>query len=265
MSNVTDQISDAYAEIARQGDRTPGDRKRGDWSNQIGYTAAEQASVPDGADLGLGCGNPLGLEQLETGETVLDLGSGAGFDAFLAADRVGADGYVIGVDITLQMLAKARANAESGGYENVEFRQGDLRNLPVDDETIDVVTSNCVISLVPDRPAVYREAFRVLKPGGRLTISDTFVTEDINDLQLDPSIAAVAYLAGADTPGNYLTMVEAAGFSDVTMVELTPVPPDLAFDLSVETTLREALGVPEEVIESAKNSMVSISLTARRP
>jgi SAM-dependent methyltransferase len=186
-----------------------------DKARRMGYSEAELAAIPEGANLGLGCGNPQAIAALQTGEVVIDLGSGAGFDCFLAAEQVGAAGRVIGVDMTHEMLAKARDNAARIGVGNVEFRLGELEHLPVADDTADVIMSNCVINLVPDKAQVFREAFRVLKRGGRLAVSDVINTAPLSDaLRSDPALLC-GCIAGA-APG---TQVEAwlaeAGFADI--------------------------------------------------
>ena len=184
-------------------------------SARIGYSDAERAAAPEGADLGLGCGNPQAIAALEPGERVLDLGSGAGFDAFLAAGQVGSTGRVIGVDMTPEMIAKARANVAKTTFENVEFRQGEIERLPVEDATIDVIMSNCVINLSTDKPAVFREAFRVLAPGGRLAISDIVTTAPLPESIRADLRAYAGCIAGAALVSGIESMLEEAGFADV--------------------------------------------------
>ncbi len=191
----------------------------GSLSQRIGYTAEELASVPQGANLGLGCGNPRAIAAIEPGETVLDLGSGAGFDCFLAARQVGATGRVIGVDMTAEMLSKARRNAEQGGYRNVEFRLGEIEHLPLADASVDVIISNCVINLSPDKPQVFAEAFRVLKPGGRLAVSDIVATAELPaDVRGDLALYT-GCMAGASTVAEIEAMLRATGFEDVSVSE----------------------------------------------
>ncbi|MGD9904938.1 MAG: arsenite methyltransferase [Vicinamibacterales bacterium] len=181
----------------------------------LGYSPTDLASVPDGADLGLGCGNPQAIAALQPGERVLDLGSGAGFDAFLAARQVGPTGSVIGVDMTPQMIARARANAAAVGLPQVEFRLGDIEALPVDDAAVDVVMSNCVINLAPDKAAVFGDAFRVLAPGGRLAIADVVATGDLPAALASDPAAYTGCIAGAATISDLERMLAAAGFEQV--------------------------------------------------
>lgn len=184
-------------------------------SADIGYSEAERNAVPEGADLGLGCGNPQAIASLVPGERVLDLGSGAGFDAFLAARQVGPTGHVIGVDMTGEMLARARDNARKADLGNVEFRLGEIEHLPVADASVDVIISNCVINLSPDKAAVFRDAFRVLAPGGRLAISDIVAIAPLPERLLGDMAAYTACVSGAALIGEIEQMLAAAGFSDI--------------------------------------------------
>ncbi|OFW24135.1 MAG: arsenite S-adenosylmethyltransferase [Acidobacteria bacterium RIFCSPLOWO2_02_FULL_59_13] len=216
-------VSENYAEIAKKGgggcapSTSPSSCCGGEPSVSIrlGYGKKDVTSVPEGADLGLGCGNPQAIAALRPGETVLDLGSGAGFDCFLAARQVGEAGRVIGVDMTPEMLRKARENARKGNFSNVEFRLGEIEHLPAADQSVDVILSNCVINLSPEKPAVYREAFRVLKPGGRLAISDVVATAPMPEKILNDIALRVGCVSGASTIGEIEEMLEAAGFRQI--------------------------------------------------
>ena len=221
-----------------------------DKARRMGYSEAELAAVPEGANLGLGCGNPQAIAALKPGEVVVDLGSGAGFDCFLAADQVGAEGRVIGVDMTHEMLAKARDNAARLGARNVEFRLGELEHLPVADNTADAVISNCVINLVPDKAQVFREAFRALKPGGRIAVSDVVNYAPLPaDLAADPHLLC-GCIAGAAPVERVEAWLADAGFTDV-KVTLKPDSRDLI-----------AGWAPGRGIE---NYVVSASIEARKP
>ncbi|MCQ1535178.1 arsenite methyltransferase [Methanosarcina sp. KYL-1] len=181
-------------------------------SKSIGYSGDDIQSVPE-ANLGLGCGNPTAFAELKEGEVVLDLGSGAGFDCFLAAQKVGSSGKVIGVDMTAEMVEKARANALKYGYPNVEFRHGDIEALPLEDESVDAVISNCVINLAPDKEMVFREAFRVLKPGGRMYISDMVLLAELPEALKNDEDLLAACVAGAVLRDDYLRFLNESGFS----------------------------------------------------
>lgn len=181
----------------------------------LGYSDEDLAAVPDGANLGLGCGNPVALALLKPGQTVLDLGSGAGFDAFLAARAVGPEGRVIGVDMTSEMVVKARTNAKKSGRTNVEFRLGEIEALPVADATVDVIISNCVINLCPDKRPVYQEAFRVLRPGGRIAVSDVVAREELSDEVKRDLALHSGCLAGATRHEELTRILQEAGFTDI--------------------------------------------------
>jgi arsenite methyltransferase len=230
----------------------------------IGYTEEQLAALPEGANLGLGCGNPLALASIREGDTVLDLGSGAGIDCFLAAHGAGATGHVIGVDMTMEMLDRANHNKAAVGATNVEFRYGELEALPVDDSSVDLVISNCVINLVPDRDRVYREVMRVLKPGGRVSVSDTIQTMALPQALLETEAAKAACISAAVTKEVYLASLTDAGFEDVAIESEVPYPADLGFEQALLEGLRDNQGIPEEVIKAAARSMVSIAVTATK-
>ena len=259
-------VRSAYGKIALDAAACCGDGCGADEASaRIGYSQAELASIPDGANLGLGCGNPIALASLREGDVVLDLGSGAGIDCFLAAQAVGPSGRVIGVDMTPEMLDRANANAAPGGFANVQFRLGDLESLPVEDNSVDLVISNCVINLVPDRTPVYREALRVLKPGGRVSVSDTIQTVALPDALLDTEVAKAGCISAVVTKESYLASLSEAGFAEVRIDSETPYPPDLGFEERLIEGLRDEQGVSEEAVRAAARSLVSIMVTAVKP
>jgi arsenite methyltransferase len=184
-------------------------------SKSIGYDEEDLRSVPEGANLGLGCGNPVALASLRSGETVVDLGSGAGFDSFLAARAVGPQGRVIGVDMTPEMIERARSNAARGGYDNVSFELGEIESLPLPDRTADVIISNCVINLSPDKASVFREAYRILRPGGRIMVSDIVLLKPIRESIRNNIAAYIGCISGALAKDDYLALMDAAGFRDI--------------------------------------------------
>jgi SAM-dependent methyltransferase len=229
-------------------------------SKEIGYSDEDLNAVPDGANLGLGCGNPVALASLKEGETVLDLGSGAGFDSFLASERVGKSGKVIGVDMTPEMIEKARGNAEAGGYENVEFRLGEIESLPTGDNSVDVVISNCVINLSPDKKSVFNEAYRVLKPGGRLMVSDIVLLKELPDFVKNSVEAYIGCLSGAILKDEYLDAIKGAGFSDVEVVDESTFPVKFLANDPTATAIIESLEVTPDEIDDIGNSIASIKV-----
>ncbi len=272
-SEVKKIVREGYARRAKGGDSccTPRNsccgstnlaRERG---KNIGYSDEELEAVPEGSNLGLGCGNPIALASLKEGETVLDLGSGAGFDCFLAANKVGKDGKVIGVDMTPEMVEKARENARKDDYANVEFRLGEIENLPVADESVDVIISNCVINLSPDKRRVFAEAFRALKPGGRLMISDIVLLKALPQSILNSIEAYVGCIAGAVTKDEYIESIKTAGFNEIGIVDEASFPVDHMADDPTTQAIVKNLALSLETARELMHSVVSVKVSAVKP
>jgi arsenite methyltransferase len=269
-------VRQKYGSIAKQGSTCCGSAKVSSCcgntadvskviSKNIGYSDAEMDSVPEGANLGLGCGNPVALASLKKGEVVLDLGSGAGFDCFLAADKVGAEGRVIGVDMTPEMLDRARANAKKGDYQNVEFRLGEIENLPVADNFVDVIISNCVINLSPDKEKVFKEVFRVLKPGGRMMVSDIVLLKELPEFLKGSIEAYVGCVAGAMQKKDYLATIRKAGFKNVKVDEETVFPlENVVADPSSQEIIKK-LKIPQETINEFAEAVLSVKVSGVKP
>lgn len=270
--DIRKYVRDRYAGIAKQGGSCCGPSEccgtadpAEEASGRIGYSEEEMNAVPQGANLGLGCGNPTALASLRAGETVLDLGSGAGFDCFLAAERVGQSGKVIGVDMTPEMIEKARGNARKGGYDNVEFRLGEIEHLPAANDSVDIVISNCVINLSPAKDKAFAEACRVLKPGGRAMISDIVLTGDLPESVAQSLAAYAGCIAGAIRKEEYLRLMEAAGFQDVQVVQ------ESRFEIAeneIDAYARSIAGnfnVPPEAVREAARSVLSVQVFGRKP
>jgi len=266
-------VREGYAKIAKQDSSCCAPSKSccgsgnlaEDISKSIGYTEEELRGVPEGANLGLGCGNPVALASLKEGEVVLDLGSGAGFDCFLAATRVGDEGRVIGVDMTPEMLEKARENARKVNSKNVEFRLGEIENLPVADSSVDVVISNCVINLSPEKRRVFNEAYRVLKPGGRLMVSDIVLLKELPDVLKNSIEAYIGCLSGAVMRDEYIGTIKAAGFRDVKIIDETSFPVEfIANDPTAKQIIENSKTPPEKVREVA-GSIMSIKVYGIKP
>lgn len=270
---VHKEVQKTYGKIARTGGSccmpstccgTPATTTHRAVSGKLGYSEAEMDAVPDGANLGLGCGNPTALGALHEGDTVLDLGSGAGFDCFLAAKKVGESGRVIGVDMTPDMLARARANAEKGGYTNVEFREGQIEELPVADGEVDVIISNCVINLSPDKPRVFREAMRVLKPGGRIFVSDIVLQRHLPWFLRRSTAMYSACIAGALREQDYLKAMADAGFENITVNARSVYSLEhLVADPQVSRVTRLLLSVPW--FRRMAEGITSLGVSATRP
>lgn len=193
----------------------------------IGYSEAEMDSVPENSNLGVGCGNPSALARIQAGQTVVDLGSGAGFDAFLVARKLGEEGQVIGIDLSEDMNALAKKNAQKGGYSNVSFQLGDIEDIPLENELADHVISNCVINLTPNKQKVFEEAFRILKPGGELSISDVILEQELPTFIQNSLAGYLACVAGAEKLDRYMEYIRLAGFEEITIEQKSDFPLDL--------------------------------------
>ncbi len=251
-------VREGYARIAKQATSYYASRN-------LGYSEEEIQAVPPESNLGLGCGNPVALASLNEGEIVLDMGAGAGFDCFLASAKVGPSGKIIGVDITSEMVDKARANARKGGYSNIDFRQGDLENMPVADNYVDVVISNCVINLVPNKKMVFKEAFRVLKPGGRLAVSDVVLQRELPEFVKRSTEAYIGCLAGAIMKEEYLEIIRAVGFQDVKVEDESSFPIESLISEKAGSSIIDMPKISAEQQRAVSDSILSIKIGAFKP
>ncbi len=266
------EVREHYAKIARETKQTAGASCCGpsvsccggtvSESTRLGYKPEQLSEIPVEADLGLGCGNPTALGELRQGETVLDLGSGGGIDCFLAAKKVGPSGRVIGVDMTAQMIDRARAAAKKGGYGNVEFRLGEIESLPVADKSVDTIISNCVINLSTEKTRVFREAIRVLKPGGKAMISDIMLTEELPEKLRSNAEVFAGCVGGAILKEDYLRMMREAGFKEIEIVREKET--GTMFGPEQESQLVEQVpGLSREELQRIGETIVSVQLVAR--
>jgi len=271
--NIRKTVRDRYGERAKTGTSCCGTtssccESKQTISTKLGYSEQELGSIPEGADLGLGCGNPTALASLNPGEIVLDLGSGAGIDCFLAAGLVGETGQVIGVDMTAAMLDRARENALKNDIDNVEFRLGEIEHLPVADGTVDAVISNCVVNLSPDKQQVFNEVYRALKHGGRMMISDIVQLKPLPETVLKSIEAYVGCIAGASLKQDYVSMIQAAGFHDVEILSETtfgaalPSSGNAKIVLDGQEVDPAEFGMTQDTVRDLAGSMASISVRA---
>ena len=269
---IKSKVREGYARIVNQGSSCCGSIEvccgnadsPEDISKIIGYTEEQIRSVPRDANLGLGCGNPTAIASLSEGEIVLDLGSGAGFDCFLAANKVGKNGKVIGIDMTQEMIEKARFNAKKGGYSNVEFRLGDIENLPIESNSVNVVISNCVINLSPDKKQVFREAYRILKPGGRLIVSDIVLLKELPDFIKNSIEAYVGCISGAIMKDKYVGLIKEVGFKEITVTDETSFPIELMINDPTAQAIIKKENITLEELKDTSNCFVSIKLKGKK-
>jgi SAM-dependent methyltransferase len=260
---LREAVREGYTRVAE--DRGADRAERADQiGRRLGYSDDQLGTVPEGANLGVGCGNPTAIDSLRPGETVVDLGSGAGMDAFLAARQVGPSGRVIGVDMTDAMLERARENAKKTGMTNVEFRKGQIEELPVEDRSVDAIISNCVINLSPEKDRVYREAYRVLKPGGRLMVSDIILERPLPEKILNAIDAYIGCVGGASLRSVYLETISKAGFSEVRVLREGRFADAISFDDPQLVELLHKLQITREEAEGYADAVTSLHIFARK-
>ncbi len=271
---IQENVKSGYADIVKRNTKKPFlsnifqccDQKEiaNDIGEKIGYSEAELKNAPQDANLGIGCGNPTALASIKKGETILDLGSGAGFDCFLASKETGATGKVIGVDITPEMVAQAKKNAEKGNYKNVEFKVGEIENLPIENDSVDLIISNCVINLSNQKERVFEEAYRVAKPNGRIMISDIILLHDLPDYVKNSVEGHIACLAGAVKKEHYIDAISKAGFTDIEIDKQAPFPIELMLNDPIAKKIVSENSLKEEDIEKIASAIASISFSAKK-
>jgi SAM-dependent methyltransferase len=269
---IKKNVKSGYADIVRRSTKTNMLSKffqccdpqevTADIGRKIGYSEDELKHVPENANLGIGCGNPTALASIKKGETILDLGSGAGFDCFLASRETGETGKVIGVDITPEMVAQAIKNAKKGNYKNVEFKIGAIENLPVENDSVDLIISNCVINLSNQKEQVFREAFRVTKPKGRIMISDIILLCDLPDYVKNSVEGHIACLAGAVRKEDYIKAIAKAGYTKISIDKEAPFPIELMLNDPIAQKIISDNHLTEKEIKAIAHSIASISISA---
>jgi len=262
---LREKVREGYTRVLEERTSCCGQQRVTDTARRIGYSDEQLEAVPEGANLGVGCGNPTAIDRLRAGDVVVDLGSGAGMDAFLAARQVGPEGRVIGVDMTDAMLEKARDNARKSGLDHiVEFRKGNIEALPIEDESVDVIISNCVVNLSPEKERVYREAYRVLRPGGRLMISDIVLERPLPARILESIDAYIGCVGGASQRGEYLETITRAGFREVRVEREASFIGSLSLDDPTVREVIDKLEISDAEVSEYAGAIKSLHIFARK-